>query len=160
MKGEFKFVAQRTDFDCVCASLAMFAQISYEESFDVCKQHGWQPEKKEGISNYVLIPAMKSLGFHPIELFHAYPREKRIVTVPSLNHPGRCHAIFATGDYYYDPQEGRRAKAYSIEAGKCPPGITSAVYCLSDGDVYEEACYEMSIYKDALEKYKRESNED
>lgn len=109
-----KLVNQSEDFDCVVASLAMYAQIEYSTAFILCMEEGWRPDAAPGgigVPWIVLRKVLIRQGFRPIRT-HQWTDHCGILTVPSLNDRGGTHAVYTEGYRILDPQSGRPGKRW------------------------------------------------
>jgi len=125
-----KLINQKSDFDCVIATLAMFFGKSYENIFDnFFKDYKYD----RPVSNIEEEAIFKKMGAKHIELpTWTRPSEgcTAIVAVPSLNLPGKTHAIYFDGNGFLDPQKNREnRKFYDYNS---EPDITALVLDLRD----------------------------
>jgi hypothetical protein len=112
MKVDFRQVQQRGDGDCGVACFAMFTGESYERCRELLRF-----KANAGTSEAQMIGALA---------YHFDVRVSRtdgwadavpgILTVPSLNMPGRLHFVVWTGSEVLDPQQGMAGqRAYTKE---------------------------------------------
>lgn len=111
--AKIKLVRQREPWDCSIACLAMFAGEEYDTILhshnEISKLYLRTPKLvywDESIS------LLKSLRFHPREIFGWMPNVPAILTVPSLNFKGRWHCIVYDGEAIFDPQDGNPGKEF------------------------------------------------
>ena len=136
-------VNQRTNFDCAVAATAMYLGQPYEKTaglfYDVlgCKED-------HGIYASDIVEALGRRGVPAVTApfyIHGVPG---VITGPSLNFPGKMHAMYWTGKHILDPQHGRDKKRWY----KMSEHVT-AFGCVMDARVEEVAYYQI---KRAMEK--------
>lgn len=110
-----KIVKQRTDCDCMVASMAMLLGWTYEQMAEyfppkAVKETGytWQP-----LIDYLRRAARVYLVWFPPEMIsHVDWSKPAVVDVPSLNSPERGdHIIYWDGEKVIDP--GTKEKVYT-----------------------------------------------
>lgn len=129
-----EIIQQRYEYDCVIASIAMWANLSYEDVMGVCVRLGYErdPDSRKGLSSVEGYSICRKLGIRPFVIDEAYGGVKGILSLPSLNHPGGAHAVFYDGRDIHDPQTGKEGKQWYANNLLFWPGCYKLTLDLND----------------------------
>ena len=129
---DVKLVEQQCDTDCGPCCMAMLTGLTRDEVIDRIGG-AWHPE--HGMRQEWA--ALRALGFEPGSfmrfdtpdnatahelhlLKHLTWKRRSILTVPSLNRPGKWHLVYYDGENLYDPSNKKRYETWEeIEPVEC-----------------------------------------
>jgi len=138
MNGQL--VNQRSEFDCIGASLAMFFDVDYDVILNLPFMSDYKFDRpiSDWEENSIFNHFKARCIYFPAWLLPP-GKTKAIVSSPSLNQPGKDHAIFYDGKGFLDPQHGRKDKKfYNYDSSPNVNALTldlndlKSVKCVSD----------------------------
>lgn len=106
-----KLIEQRGKSDCVICCVAMAVGRTYDEVSALTNMGDF------GLSHSAEFWLLRRFGWTPIRLFGFRPMYPSIVTVASLNLPGRLHAVWWDGDRLFDPSPMEKHTIESVSLG-------------------------------------------
>lgn len=119
------FVQQREEWDCAIACMAMLSGMPYETvKQDAAELFG--PEQSVSLDGDAFL-LFKKYEIPTIVIPVLYGGVDALLSVPSLNNPGRLHVVFYFEKKIYDPQSGRTGKKFYE-----PDGMIQGAHALVD----------------------------
>ena len=155
MSDEVTMIQQRRADDCVIASMAMFANKSYDEVWNKAVALGVEPRGK-GMKDDAEHSLALSFGIFLARMPYM-GGVRGILSVPSLNHTEHraSHAVFVHHYKIYDPQTGFKNMLYY----KVDPGyfVTHINVAIDLNDEYSRDLFEGRIHmlRNDLDVYKK-----
>jgi len=145
-----KIINQRSDFDCVGASLAMFFNVHYDAILNLTFMSDYKFDRPfSDLEERSVFKHFKARHIEFATWCLPFGGGKAMVSVPSLNLPGKNHAIFYDGKGFLDPQAGREnRKFYDYKSKPIVSALTldmndkRSIKCVSD--VLWDVTYRMS----------------
>ena len=141
-----KLINQRSDFDCVLACLSMF----FGEKYDSILESFFKDYKFDiGIAGDDEKKVFKHFGARHIYFptWYMPPKGvKAIIAAPSLNLPGKIHAIYYDGTGILDPQKGRKdRKFYEYNSSPDVNGLTLDINDIKALKVVSDSIWHLSF---------------
>ncbi len=130
------FVQQQFDADCAVATMAMFLGVSYETIARHCTGAEMVFSGLSWIEENRILHLFKT----PCDVFDRRVMDwskPAILSVPSLNEAeGVTHSIYWDGQRAWDPQQGRKGKAFYTNQMAQEVAVTGIQRIVSDNQQY------------------------